>query len=315
MSASLSGLSSTLSPPSDWPGWCCSYCAAPLQADGHGVRCAREDRWFATSDGVHRLLTQERRRELQPALEAYQRVRRDEGWRAERSLPEVPADHPHAAVWRRRARHFARALALARERLGRGPWRVLDVGAGCCWASARLLASGHAVAAVDVNLDPDDGLHAAGRLLDDPGRLPRAEADMESLPLEPASADLVLAAGVLHHAANPTRVLVELRRVTRRGGLLVVQDSPVYRRAADGEAMLAERAERQATRYGFTPAPFGKGFLRRAELETLFGEARWRLEVHGWPGRFREAAGDALARMRWGRPGARFPILVGRRDG
>jgi SAM-dependent methyltransferase len=284
-------------------------------ADTHGVSCARERRWFATSDGVHRLLTQERRRELQPALEAYQRIRRDEGWRAEPALPEVPAFHPHATVWRRRARHFARALALATARLGRGPWRVLDVGAGCCWASARLLAAGHAVAAVDVNLDPEDGLRAAARLLDDPSRLPRAEADMESIPLEPSSMDLVLAAGVLHHAARPARALVEMRRVTRRGGLLVVLDSPVYRRAADGERMLEERARRHAERYAFPATPFGTGFLVRSELDALFEATGWRLETHGWPGRLGEAAWALVERMRRTRPAPRFPILVGRRDG
>ena len=302
-------------PAAPWPGWCCSYCAAPLHVEGHGVTCAGEGRWFATQQGVHRLLTQERRRELQPALEAYQRVRRDEGWRAARTLPVVPSAHPQATIWRRRARHFARALALAAERLGPSPWRALDVGAGCCWASARLLDRGHAVAAVDINLDDEDGLLAAGHLLDDPSRLPRAEADMEALPLEPASMDVVLAAGVLHHAARPARTLVEMRRVTRRGGLVVVLDSPVYRRPVDGEAMVAERAELRRERYGFAAAPFGTGYLVRSELGPLFEGAGWRLEVHGWPGRLREAARDLVEASRWGRRTARFPILIGRRDG
>ncbi|PYQ52521.1 MAG: hypothetical protein DMF78_11150 [Acidobacteria bacterium] len=298
-----------------WPGWCCSYCAAPLRLDAHGLVCAREGRWFATQAGVHRLLSEQRRRELQPALEAYQRVRRDEGWAASRGLPEVAGDHPHAAIWRRRARHFARALALAGERLGAGPWRVLDAGAGCGWASARLLEAGHAVAAVDVNLDAHDGLLAAEAVMDDPSRLPRAEADIESLPLEPASMDLVLAAGVLHHAPRPARTLLEMRRVTRRGGLVVVIDSPVYRRAADGETMVAERREARTRRYGFTPASFGPGYLVWSELAGLFEGAGWRLEVNGWPGRLREMARDAVERARWGRRTARFPVLVGRRDG
>ena len=301
--------------PAPWPGWCCSYCAAPLQGDTHGLLCAREGRWFATHNGVHRLLTQERRRELQPALEAYQRVRRDEGWRAERGLPDVPPGHPHAAIWRRRARHFARARSLAQERLGRGPWRVLDVGAGCGWASTRFLEAGHRVAAVDVNLDEEDGLLAANGLVEDPAGLPRAEADMEALPLEPASMDLVLAAGVLHHAARPARTLVEIRRVTRRGGLVVVLDSPVYRSAVDGETMVAERADEQSRRYGFAAPAFGQGYLLRCELEALFEGAGWRLEVHGWPGRVRETARDLVEIARGGRRTARFPILIGRRDG
>jgi len=298
-----------------WPGWCCSYCAAPLQGDAHGLLCAREGRWFATQDGVHRLLTQERRRELLPALEAYQRLRRDEGWRAERGLPDVPPGHPHAAIWRRRARHFARASSLARERLGPGPWRILDVGAGCGWASTRLLDAGHRVAAVDVNLDEQDGLLAANGLVDDPADLPRAEADMEALPLEPASMDLVLAAGVLHHAARPARALVEIRRVTRRGGLVVVLDSPVYRSAVDGETMVAERAEEQKDRYGFAAPTFGQGYLLQSELSALFEGAGWRLEIHGWPGRAREIARDLVEIARWGRRTARLPILIGRRDG
>ena len=37
-------------------GWVMSrHGAAPLQGDAHGLFCAREGRWFATQDGVHRL--------------------------------------------------------------------------------------------------------------------------------------------------------------------------------------------------------------------------------------------------------------------
>src|SRR5262249_57676659 len=130
---------------------------------------------------------------------------------------------------RRRARHFARAVSLSRARLGPGPWRVLDAGAGSCGAAARLVAAGHAVAAVDLNLDARDGLLAAERVMDDPSRLPRAEADIESLPLEPASMDLVLAAGVLHHAPRPARTLLGLRRLTRPAPLLLMIPSPAHR--------------------------------------------------------------------------------------
>src|SRR6185295_9372772 len=176
-------------PPAPPVAWCCSYCGAPLEARGTGLFCAAEERWFATHGAVHRLLPDERRRQIQPFLELYQRVRRDEGWRAEPGLPEVPAHHPHARVWQRRARHFRHGLELLRARLGAGPWSVLEVGAGCCWAGARLIEAGHQVTAVDVNLDPEDGLPAADRLLDEPRRLARAEAEMDALPLAAASFD------------------------------------------------------------------------------------------------------------------------------
>jgi SAM-dependent methyltransferase len=282
--------------PGPWPGWCCSYCAAPLEIDGQGATCPRESRWFATHRGVHRLLTHERRRELLPALEAYRRARRDE---------KDPAD----------TGALTRALSLAGARLGRGPWRVLDVGAGGCWASAHLLGLGHTVAAVDLDLDEEDGLLAAERILEDPSRLPRAEADMEALPLEPASMDLVLAAGVLHQAADAARTLVELRRVTRREGLLVAFGSPVYRRPADGQRAMAERVEAQRDRYGFPAAPFGTGYLVLRDLPPLFARCGWRLDVHGWPARIAEAARDVVEIARWGRRTARSPILIARRDG
>src|SRR6266487_3227877 len=92
-----------------WVGWCCSYCAAPLEVRAHG------------------LLPEERRREVQPLVELQQRARRD------------GADS-HASVGRRRARMLRQGLALGAKHIGRGPWNVLEVGGGWGWAAARLLA-------------------------------------------------------------------------------------------------------------------------------------------------------------------------------
>jgi SAM-dependent methyltransferase len=304
--------------------WCCSYCGALLEPRGRGLFCPAEDRWFATEGAVHRLLTAERRQQIQPFLELYQRVRRDEGWRAEPGLPEVPPNHPHAGIWRRRARHFSRGMALLRERLGRGPWSVLEVGAGCCWAAARLIAQGHQVTAVDVNLDPEDGLPAADRLLAEPARLARAEAEMDALPLAAGSFDVVLATGALHYARRPDRTLVELRRVTRRGGWLLVLDSPVYRRPRDGRAMVKARARDHLRRFFSQPgtlgglggeAPLQSSFFVYRDLAALFGAAGWDLEIHGWPGRWREWLRDRVEILRHGRRTARFPALMARREG
>jgi SAM-dependent methyltransferase len=298
-----------------WLGWCCPYCSGPLEERAHGLLCPNEDRWFATDNGIHRLLTEERRREILPFLELYQRVRRDEGWRAEPDLPDVPAGHPHAAVWKQRAQRFRRGIALLEPLLGRGAWRVLEVGAGCAWASARLLEQGHRVVAVDVNLDAEDGLAAAGRLW--PGQsLARAEAEMDALPLAPGLFDLVLATGSLHYPPRLLRTLIELRRVTRRGGVLLALDSPVYRRRPDGEAMVTRRMDEQARRYGLTvPRETQSGYLVLGELAELFRSAGWRLEIRGWPDPLRERARDLIELLRWRRRTARFPVLLARRDG
>jgi SAM-dependent methyltransferase len=295
---------------------CCSYCCAPLARARHGLVCVAEERFFATDAGIHRLLPEERRRELLPQVEMYQRMRRAEGWRATPGLPQVGDGHPHAAVWRERAPRLEQALAIAARELGLGPWRALDVGAGCCWIAARLAGTGHEVLAADVNLDPEDGLRAAERLLPAGASLERVEAEMEALPCEPRAFDLALAAASLHHAARLDRALVELHRVLRPGGLLLVLDSPVYRRRADGEAMLAEQAAQHLQRFGFTtPRQSWSGFLVKRELAGLFGGTGFALDVVGWPSPVAEAARDLVAQARHGRRTARFPILVARRRG
>ena len=297
-----------------WVTWCCSYCGGPLLRRGQGLFCVAEDRSFATESGVHRLLAEDRRRQIRPFVELYQRVRREEGWRAQPGLPDVPEHHPHAGIWRQRADRFRRGMRRVEALLGGGRWRVLDVGAGCCWAAVRLMEDGHLVAAVDVNLDPDDGLLAASRLMVDPAKLPRAEADMEALPLPAGAFDLVLAAGSLHYASDLSATLVELRRVTRKGGVLLALDSPVFRRAADGEAMIEARMQEHRQRYAVAlPRENQSSYLIRNGLEDVFRQAGWRLAVRGWPGLLREWARDTIERQRHGRRTARFPILLAER--
>jgi SAM-dependent methyltransferase len=293
----VKGLSSRESPEIPWRvGWCCSYCSAPLELVDHGLVCPAEDRWFATDRGVHRLLPQERRQELLPALELDLRARRD----------ARDPDRERAA-----ARRLDEALRLATVALGAGPWRVLDAGAGSCWASLHLAGEGHSAVAVDATLDAELGLFAAAATA-----LPRAEAEMEALPLEPGLFDLVLAVGSLHYASRLSRALVELRRVTRKGGLLLAFGSPVFRRREDGEAAVARRMRDLSRRYGFAVTrEVVPGTLVLDELPELFRTGGWRLEVHGWPGRAAERLADAARFLRGRRPDSREPILVARREG
>ena len=278
--------------------------------------CSAEGRFFANLGGVYRLLPEERRRELLPFLEMYQRVRRDEAWVASPVLPEAAPGDPHAAVWKRRTATYRRAMELATRLLGPDPWRALEIGAGCCWASLRMMERGHRVAAVDVNLDPLDGLLAADRISPLAEHLLRAEAEMEALPFEPGTFGLVVATASLHYTTRLARTLVELRRVTRRGGLLLVWDSPVYRQREDGEAMVAARMRRHQERYGVVAPREGEsGYLVLGELPDLFASAGWVVEVHGWPGRLRESLRDVVEKARSGRCTARFPMIVARRDG
>lgn len=265
-------------------GWCCPYCAAPLLSLGKGLRCEAEGRLFAASAGVYRLLAETRRAELLPLLELEHRVRRDEGFAASPGLPDQAPAGPLASLWRHRSRRLREGLRLAAHALGSGPWRVLEVGAGCAWASAALAAGGHRVTAVDASLDLADGLLAAERVLPPGVQIERAEADMEALPLEAGHFDLVLAVDALHHARRILPALVELRRVHRR--------------------------------YGFDlPREGQPGYLVRSELRASFGQAGYRLEAgslsSGWIAPLLDFALALLGRG--GLPSR--PVLFARRDG
>jgi SAM-dependent methyltransferase len=277
----------------EWVGWCCSYCGAPLVPRGSGLFCREEERWFATRHGVHLLLPEERRQ----SLLAFRDIRR--------RLGRVPARRGREEEERRR--HVAEALSLVREALGPAPWYVLAAGDG---PVARSLRAGHRVVVVSSKLAAEDGHDAEGP------RCPRAEAELDALPLEPGRADLVLAEGSLHEGHSLARTLVELRRVVRRGGVLLALDSPVFRRRAHGEGHVAQAMKEERALVGMAvPRESRPVYLVRAELGEQFGDAGWSLQVLGWPGAVLERTQDLLRLVRGARPAARFPVLLARRDG
>jgi SAM-dependent methyltransferase len=181
---------------------------------------------------------------------------------------------PQAAQWRVRSRTYdafvARVLTpLARE-LGR-PVRLLDLGAGNGWLSYRTMMLGHAPTAVDVRDDAVDGLGAAaGYDPHLPKPLERVVASFDALPVRGGSCDLAVFNASLHYALDLAATLRESVRAVRSGGRIAILDSPFYRRAADGEAMVAEKRRHAAERFGehaeaLVSLPFIE-YLTRARL-------------------------------------------------
>jgi ubiquinone/menaquinone biosynthesis C-methylase UbiE len=100
------------------------------------------------------------------------------------------------------------------------PTAILDVGCG----TGRLLRAAHArwPNARLVGIDPSEGMIDAGR-----GRT-RAElhlAGAEAIPLPDRSIDLAFSTIAFHHWADPARGLIEVARVLRPGGGLVLIDN------------------------------------------------------------------------------------------
>ncbi|MEO8361541.1 MAG: class I SAM-dependent methyltransferase [Vicinamibacteria bacterium] len=292
---------------------CCPECGGPLTESGGGLACARDEAFFATLSGVHRLLGHERQAELAAATAFYCRVRADEGFKHSSELPRVPRGHVQERIWKQRARHFSRFMDwLGRDRPK--AQAIVDIGAGCCWAAQRLAEQGHVVAALDINLDPLDGLTAMGDESTRFAGIERIEADMEFVPLSANCADVVLLNGALHYARCPQNVVAEARRILKSTGCIVILDSPIYRRSSDGEAMVKMKRKDFLGRYGYAPCrDAAAGYFTLSELSRLLDRSGFDVRVVGWPSRPREMGRDLIETFRHGRRTARFPMIVAKR--
>jgi 2-polyprenyl-6-hydroxyphenyl methylase/3-demethylubiquinone-9 3-methyltransferase len=121
---------------------------------------------------------------------------------------DAPAD-PRPWAWERR-----RALLLREAGAGE---RVLDLGCG----AGRFVAALREAGADPVGVEIAEAALERARA-NAPGADLRRLADDGSLPLEHASVDLVWCSEVLEHVADTAHLLLEVRRVLRPGGRLLV---------------------------------------------------------------------------------------------
>ncbi len=227
-----------------------------------------------------------------------------------RRLPEPTPGDVLEEQWRMRARTWA---VVQRRVLGvsSGPLRVLDVGAGVGWLSNRLAELGHDAAAIDLTVDPDDGLGAGRHYRTSFQRL---QAEMNALPVAAASVDLVVYNASLHYSADLAATLSEALRVLAPGGRIVVMDSPIYRREADGAAMIAERHSDFERRFGTRSDSVPSiGYLTPDMLADTAASLGLTWSRHRpWYG-WRWAWKPWRARLHHRRAPSRFELLVARR--
>jgi len=143
-------------------------------------------------------------------------------------------------------RHVLRPLQRRADVYATGALRVLDLGAGNGWLAHRATRAGAEALALDVRDDGVDGLGAAPR----ESSIARVVASFEAIPLCDASFDVAVFNASLHYAEDLRRALGEARRVVRPAGRVVVLDSPFYRSAKDGDAMLRAKRQDAQRRFG-----------------------------------------------------------------
>ena len=134
---------------------------------------------------------------------------------------------------------------------------VGDLGCGTgslALAFARHVAHVHAIDGSAAMLD------AARKRLQGQPNVTVAQGSLEALPLPAASVDVAVLMLVLHHVAEPSRVIKEARRVLRAGGRLLIVD------------MMAHDREEYRTQMGHVWLGFDerslKGWLSKAWFRT-----------------------------------------------
>jgi SAM-dependent methyltransferase len=243
--------------------------------------------------GVYRCLPAGRQAELEPFIAQYRVVRDRDGYRVAnpdyyRALPYADRSDPQAAVWAIRRRSYRRLRRLLRAH--RGQPTLLDLGAGSGWLSHRLSTLGWRAVAVDLLADDRDGLGACAHY----GRpIARVQADFDALPLAPSQFDAVVFNGSLHYAPDVDATVRRAVRLLRAGGVLVVVDSPIFERDADGDAMRARQRDRLRREYGVrAPIEPGEGFLTFDRLGSIAAEeglsARFFASSLGWRRQIRQ---------------------------
>ena len=198
----------------------CPVCSSALALGSDELACERCGGTFAVEDGVPRMLDDrlpgivEKRREL----EAWPAKARAEGWYGEDDstdllLPAVPWDDP---TWSANEHSFDLLL----KRHVRPGLRVLEVGAARCWGALHMVPRGVDYVATDILADPVIGLGRGTFYEQHVGPFERVQADGENLPFASGSFDLVYCVASLHHALDSKRMVREMARVARRGGVV-----------------------------------------------------------------------------------------------
>jgi uncharacterized protein YbaR (Trm112 family)/SAM-dependent methyltransferase len=215
-------------------------------------------------------------------------VVRDLGW-----------DPVGAADWEATRLSFERLL----EAYVQPGMRVLEIGAAKSWAGRYFLARGCEYTASDILDDAHIGLGRARFFGARFGYYEAVVADAEHLPFADAYFDLTFAIAALHHSLDLDRMVRELARVTRRGGLVAGLNEGMrsFLARADADSQSREKGfginEHAYTLWDYRRA-FRGGGLRVVEMRRGIGYDQLlapRLKLFINPLRRLPRVGEALA--------------------
>jgi SAM-dependent methyltransferase len=201
----------------------CPFCRVGLAPEEGGLRCPGCGRLYERAPNGIPLM-------LHPDLPgAPEKLREAEGWleKAKQEGWYEPDDAVDAVLpfvnrelgwndpnWLANGHSF-QVLLDRYVKDGRG-LRVLELGAAKAWGSRFWLERGCEYVATDIVVDDKIGL-GRGAFYGDFGRV---QADGENLPFEDATFDLTYCVATLHHALDLPKMVREMARVTKTGGVV-----------------------------------------------------------------------------------------------
>jgi SAM-dependent methyltransferase len=201
----------------------CPFCRSSLREDGDALVCTGCSRTFGRApDGIPLLLHEDlpgARTKLREA-EGWLEKARAEGWyepddTVDAVLPfvnrELGWNDPN---WLANGHSFE--ILLGRYIDPATGLRVLEVGAAKAWAARFWLERNCDFVATDILVDDKIGL-GRGAFYGDFGRV---QADGENLPFADATFDVTYCVATLHHALDLPRMVREMVRVTKPGGIV-----------------------------------------------------------------------------------------------
>jgi len=145
--------------------------------------------------------------------------------------------------------------------------------------SFRLAQKAFSPVAIDLLVNDHDGLGAATNYENHlPEMFPHFQAESTKLPFTDGQFDAAIFNASFHYAESYENCLREALRCLKKGGLIIIADSPWYSQEKSGERMLAERRTTFLNRFGTLSNSIPSlEFLtddRLARLELAFG-IRW----------------------------------------
>jgi ubiquinone/menaquinone biosynthesis C-methylase UbiE len=299
----------------------CPRCRTTLERNAPDrVTCPRDGLEFWKVDGIWRFLLPESEAHYARFVADYEAVRRLEGRGSTsanyyRALPFRDLSGRYTADWAIRARSYRvlvnNVLTRLQNPLERS-LKILDIGAGNGWLSNRLAAQGDRVIAVDLLVNAEDGLGAWKFY--EPSFTP-VQAEFNHLPVMDRYADAVIFNASFHYSEDYGETMKEALRVLSAQGVIVLMDSPLYRRSTSGEQMVQEREAQFKDKYGLASDNLqSENYLTYARLKELAGELHitWK-HIRPFYG-LRWMLRPMLAMLLRRREPARFHLIVGRKS-